>query len=78
MLSTPTTDTPCCSQDLPVELRSVVATLGNRSERPLARLLNGLPACERDDELVRQDLLEQNLMIQALGHTTLSRPEAAR
>ncbi len=62
------TDTSCCSQDLPVELRSLSPTI-LRTEGHTARIVSGLTGTEPDDEVISRELLSRQLIIPALSGT---------
>ncbi len=59
-------DHPCCSQDLPLELRSL-PDLGQRGDTGMARVVSGLTFTAPDDDVIARDLARRGLLIPASG-----------
>lgn len=61
-------DLSCCSQDLPVELRSLPPTV-RRTEGRTARIVSGLACPEPDDEVISREMLSRQLVMPGIGGT---------
>jgi hypothetical protein len=59
-------DHPCCSQDLPLELRTLPAGTG-RGGAGTAQLVSGLTLTDLPDDVIARDLAFRGLLIPASG-----------
>ncbi len=59
-------DLPCCSQDLPLELRSLPGS-AQRRDTGTARMVSGLTLTAQEDDVIARDLACNGLLIPASG-----------